>query len=163
MTTNILCYTLQKNIVKEHSLAEDVVHGVFLKIIEKIDDIEDVTNDKFKSFLPTIVRHKSIDYLRKIKPDRNVPLDKVDFSLLDSEPKPLDMVIDSESYSRLLDLIYDLDEKYCTVIELKYIHEYSGKEISDILDITEQNVHMRTFRARKMLIKKIEGEIHNDK
>lgn len=152
-----------KGIVKEHSSAEDVVHDTFLKLIEIIDDIEDVNSSKSKGLILTIVKHKAIDYLRKIKPDRNILIDEVEFPLPDDQPIPLERIINAEGYNRLLDLIDELDEKYSAVIELKYIHGYSGREIANILDITEENANMRIFRARKMLIKKIEGDDQHDK
>lgn len=152
-----------KGIVKEHLSAEDVVHDTFLKLIEIIDDIEDVNSSKSKGLILTIVKHKAIDYLRKLKPERSTPIDEVEFSLADDQPISLERIINTEGYNRLLDLIGELDEKYSAVIELKYIHGYSVKEIANILDITEKNANMRIFRARKILIKKLEGDVQDDK
>ena len=147
-----------KSIVRDQLLAEDIVHDSFLKIIEILDKINDISCSKTKSLIVTIVRNKSIDYIRKIKKESNIALDEVEFSLQDDEPIPLDKLINEEGYNKLLEYIDELDEKYRSVIELKYIHGYSEKEISKILDITEKNANIRIYRARKMLINRIEGE-----
>lgn len=159
-------YTLlyvAKSIVKDHQLAEDIVHETFLKIIEKLDNVDDIFCSKTKSFFVTIVKHKSIDALRKIKREETIPLGGIEYSLRDDTPIPLDEIISRDGYRRLLEYIGHLDEKYRAVLELKYIHEYSDKEIANILDITPKNVNVRTFRARKMLIKMIEESIEYDK
>lgn len=147
-----------KSIVKDHLLAEDVVHDSFIKIIEVLDKVNDISCSKTKGFIVTIVRNKSIDYIRKIKQESNTSLEEVEFSLQDDDPIPLDKLINEEGYNKLLEYIDELDEKYRAAIELKYIHGYSEKEISKILDITEKNANIRIYRARKMLINRIEGE-----
>lgn len=159
-------YTLlyvAKSIVKDHQLAEDIVHETFLKIIEKIDDIDDISCSKTKSFFVTIVRNKSKDVLRKIKREENIPLEDIEYSLEDDTPIPVDEIISQDGYRKLVEYIGQLDEKYRAVLELKYIQGYSDKEIADILDITPKNVNVRTFRARKMIIKMIEGSVEYDK
>lgn len=109
------------------------------------------------------MRNKSIDALRKIKREENIPLGDIEYSLKNDMPIPLDEIISEDGYRKLLEYIGQLDEKYRAVLELKYIQQYSDKEISDILDITPKNVNVRTFRARKMLIKIIEESIEYDK
>lgn len=154
---------IAKGIVKDDSLAEDVVHDSFLKIIERLDDIEDVFCSKTKSFIIIIARNKAIDIFRKIKRENQIPLDDVEFSLEDDSPMPVESIINEEGYNRILGYIGELDEKYRAVLELKYLHEYSEREISNILDITEKNANIRIFRARKMLKSMIEGNAEYDK
>lgn len=163
---NMYRYTMlyvAKDILKDQSLAEDIVHDSFLKIIEILDDIEDVFCSKTKSFIVTIVRNRSIDGLRKVKRENYIPLEQIEFSLEDDTPIPLDKIINEEGYNKLLEYIDELDEMYRTVIELKYIHGHSEKEISRILDITEKNANIRIFRARRMLINKIGRDVEYDK
>lgn len=154
---------VSKSIVKDHSLAEDVVHDTFLKIIEILDKIDDVSCSKTKSFIVIIVRNKSIDYLRKMKQENSTNLDDVEFTLRDDDSIPLDKIINEEGYNKLLEYIDELDEKYRAAIELKYIHGYSEREISKMLDITEKNANIRIYRARKMLINRIGRRVENDK
>ena len=44
-----------------------------------------------------------------------------------------------------------LDEKYRTVLELKYYHGLKESEIADILNIGSKAVNSRIFRAKRML------------
>lgn len=158
-------YTLlyvAKSIVNDHQLAEDIVHETFLKTIENLDKIDGILCSKTKSFFVTIVKHKSIDEIRKIKREENTPLDDVEYLLKDDAPLPLDNIIDQDGYNKLLEYIKHLDEKYSTVLQLKYIQGYSEKEIAEVLDITPKNANIRIFRARKMLVKMIEEGIAYD-
>lgn len=152
-----------KSIVKDDQLAEDIVHESFLKIIERLDNIDDIFCSKTKSFFVTIVRHKSIDAIRKNKRENYIPLEDIEYSLKDDDLIPLEEIISQDGYKKLGEYIGCLDEKYRAVLELKYIQGYSDKEIAKILDITPKNVNVRTFRARKMLIKMIEESIEYDK
>lgn len=54
-----------------------------------------------------------------------------------------------------MDEIKNLDEKYKSVLELKYVNEFSDDEIADFLNINKKNVQMRLYRAKIMLRKKL--------
>lgn len=149
--------------VNDHALAEDVVHDSFIKIISNLEKIEDVSCSKTFAYIVTVVKNKSIDYLRSEKTKRTDSLDGKEFFIHDNESLPLDLLIEKEGYERLLSCIDELDEKYRAVLELKYIHGLKEKEIADVLNITEKNANVRIYRARKMLINKIEGGAGYDK
>ena len=58
-----------------------------------------------------------------------------------------------EMLSLLKEKISMLYEPYADIITLRYIFDYSEKEISKMLDISEQNVRVRLCRAKKSLMK----------
>ena len=41
-------------------------------------------------------------------------------------------------------------------MELKYVNGFSNQEIADILKIKKKTVDMRLYRAKKLLLKKME-------
>lgn len=58
----------------------------------------------------------------------------------------------------LFEAVMKLPEKYRTVIHLFYYEEYSVKEISGILDISEDNTKKRLQRGRDMLRQSLGGK-----
>ena len=62
-----------------------------------------------------------------------------------------------EEISEVYDAVQDLPGDYKDVIHLFYYEQYSVKEISRILDVTESAVKTRMFRARNMLKEVLEG------
>lgn len=58
----------------------------------------------------------------------------------------------------LFEAVMKLPKKYRIVIHLFYYEEYSVKEVSGILDITENNTKKRLQRGRDMLRQSLEGK-----
>ena len=68
----------------------------------------------------------------------------------------LQKMIQKEQINKLAEEINKLDYKYKAVMELKYVNGFSNQEIADILKIKKKTVDMRLYRAKKLLLKKME-------
>lgn len=53
------------NIIKDQNLAEDAVHEVFLQLMNELDNLRIENTRELKSYLYTVTKGKTIDYLRK--------------------------------------------------------------------------------------------------
>ena len=62
----------------------------------------------------------------------------------------------------LFETVMQLPDKYRTVIHLFYYEEYSVREISEILRLSESNVKVRLSRGRSLLKEKLQEEWEND-
>ena len=62
----------------------------------------------------------------------------------------------------LVEAIRNLPDKYRLPLSLKYTNQYSLKEISEMLNISETNVKQRIFRAKKMLEEEIKRLMNED-
>lgn len=69
----------------------------------------------------------------------------------EAPPRPEDMVIKKQSGSVLFDEVQSLNEKHRLPVILRYYHDCSIREISQILDIPEGTVHSRLNTSRKRL------------
>lgn len=138
------------HILKDAQLAEDAVHNSFLTLIKKIDDIRTDNCNQIASFVVLITRNKAIDILRTQKYEQKTHADN-DFTVTEesNDPLPEDVVVSTDSINRLVELISCMDEKYRSPLILQ-AKGYKLGEISRILEITEENVKIRLFRARKM-------------
>lgn len=64
---------------------------------------------------------------------------------------PEDLVIQNETEAIIWNSLNKLDERHRMVVLLKYFHELSISEISEILSVNEGTVHSRLFTAREKL------------
>ncbi len=68
----------------------------------------------------------------------------------------------SKNKMTLLEQVMSLKEKYRIVIHLFYYEEYSVREISEILNVSESNVKVRLTRGRTMLKRLLKEEWNDD-
>ncbi len=147
-----------KQVLKDEHMAEDAVHESFIKIIQIISKISLDNCNKLKRFLVLIVRHKSIDMIRKNDKAKNVPIDDELDSNVELRDDVLDKIMSMQGLNNLMEIIRELDDTYRIPLELSILYGYSHKEISEILDLSENLVRIRIFRARQQVKKKYEQE-----
>lgn len=136
-------------LVKEHSSIEDIIHDSFIKIINywprgTVPDI---------AWIKTVVKNTALDHYRKLK---NVQcfynVEQVNkLKELDSHINTLDKIEEKIKIEVLHQSINELKRDYRDVIKLFYFQGKSYKEISQELNLSEQVITQRLFRARKKL------------
>lgn len=144
-------FYVANKILRDEHLSEDVVHQAFIRILNNLDKIEGVDSKKTKAFVVVIVENIAIDFYRKRKNENRVSFDEVDIYIGD-EREENDLVL-----SDIEEAILKIPVNYSSVLRLKYSQGYSNKEISEILNISEENVRQRISRGKKRL-----QEILND-
>ncbi|MEG1621396.1 MAG: sigma-70 family RNA polymerase sigma factor, partial [Oscillospiraceae bacterium] len=73
------------------------------------------------------------------------------------------LTFESPESSELFETVMKLPEKYRVIIHLFYYEDYSIKEISDILKISESNVKVRLSRGRILLKNTLQEVWEDDK
>lgn len=131
-----LSYTYLKNIAD----AEDVVQDVFLKIVEKMPEVDDEAYEKAWIIRVTINICKN-----KLKMFWNKNVDLVD------EMKEIASFDEDNDNSDVFKAVMSLSEKYRTVIHLYYYEGYSTPEIANLIDKNEVTVRSLLHRAREKL------------
>ena len=126
--------------LKDEEQAKDVVQDVFTKLWV---NVKDVNNDKVKSYLFTAAYHQTIDVVRKQKPS-------IDFSEQTSvyTEERYDLIDVQEILKKAVDLL-PADQR--SVILLRDFEGYSYQEIAEIIKLTESQVKVYLFRARKFM------------
>lgn len=69
---------------------------------------------------------------------------------------PETIAIDALAFNELIAMISKMDDRYRAPLELK-LQGYQVKEIATILNITPENTKVRIFRARRMILDKLES------
>lgn len=121
--------------------AEDIVQEVFIKFYRAHKTFSDNSE---KYWLIRITINKSLDFLRK-KKNTNILTNS---EYIDSLP---DTYINDDKNKDIYECVNLLSESYKTIIILHYFDNYSIKEITSILKISESNVTTRLNRAKNKL------------
>jgi RNA polymerase sigma-70 factor (ECF subfamily) len=145
-----MVYTIAIKIVKSHEDAEEVAQDSFLKAYEKLDSFKG--NSKFSTWLYTIVYRNAITKIRKKK----VATSDIDDYVMDNyseghEFPQLEAIKNGEQQKYVREAIDRLPEKDALLITLFYMNESSVEEIEQITNLTQSNIKVKLFRARKKL------------
>ena len=152
-----LMFYVANEILGDTKDSEDVVHDAFLKVIKIIDRIHDPRCPQTKNLVVTIVERTAIDLYRKRKRRQIIPLDEETINVPTSFET--DYVIERSSIARAIAM---LPTRYRELLLLKYDSGLSEKEISEVLSMTEANVHKTIQRAKKRLSEALEKEVITD-
>lgn len=133
-------------VLKDNMLAEDAVHDVFIKMLGKINDLQEART--FEAWFNRLVYNHCIDILRKQN-----KADLEDWKEEDDPTENLAIVIENlaaneELTAKLRTQLDALNELDRTILSLFYWEGYSVKEIAEMLKITESAVKMRMKRTR---------------
>lgn len=128
-----------------HYLADDLAQDAILKAIEKLDKY-DPSKGNFKSWLYRVTQNLCFDALRKLDKMNELPLNYDLMHLEDSIQLP-----DSEEAKRIRKAICYLTARDRRIIMYKFFFNCSGKEISTLLGIPENQVAMYYKRAKERL------------
>ena len=143
-----LCYYTEK-IVKNSQEAEDIVVETFLKLINKREDFEKLS--EIRSFLYTAARNASIDYLRKIKRQHQSHLELLYFSdpVFNDELE----IINTQVLSVLYQEIENLPTQCAAVFKLLFFQRLSANEIAAQMNISSKTVLNQKGKAIQLLRK----------
>jgi RNA polymerase sigma factor (sigma-70 family) len=145
-----MTYTLAIKIVKNHEDAEEVAQDSFLKAYQKLATFKG--DAKFSTWLYTIVYRNAITMIRKKKLETSDIDDYVIKNYADGQEFPQLEAISTEEQHKYVRLaINDLPEKDAFLVTLFYLNENSIEEIEKITNLTQSNIKVKLFRARKKL------------
>jgi len=145
-----MTYTIAIKIVKSHEDAEEVAQDSFLKAYEKLNTFKG--NAKFSTWLYTIVYRNSITKIRKKKVDTSDIDDYVIDNHSEGDDFPqIEAMKNEEQQKYVREAIDKLPEKDALLITLFYMNDNSIEEIEQITELSQSNVKVKLFRARKKL------------
>ncbi len=134
-----------RNITGDGQACEDIGQDVFFAAYRKLSSF-DPASSKFSTWLFTIARNRSINWLKKKKPLNlsNLP-ENVD------ERSPYDGLLQKEFFARLDSALNNLAAKQRVAFVLAEFEELPYEEIAQIEGTTLGTVKSRINRAKKKL------------
>ena len=154
-------YGIAYKILSDSQMAEDAVQVAFERLMNYDFKIVDVHCNKTRNYLVTVVKNVCRSMFEKthVKHEKiSNETDEQDYWASIEDKSIIDfasMMESKENESALMDAINSLPEVYREVFDLKYIHELSNKDIALHLNISEGNIRLRLFRAKKILVNKL--------
>ena len=128
--------------------AMDATQSTFVKAYEKLDTFN--PEYKFFSWIYRILLNESLTLVNKRKRFEKWDSDVVGRTKAMTKG-PEERYKDTEIDRHLQVAMMNLKPEYRVVIVLKHFHDFSYKEMSDILGVPEKTVKSRLFTARRML------------
>lgn len=146
--------------ISNREKAVDLVHDTFTKVWAYLRGGYEV--DNFRPFLYKVLNNLIIDEYRRRKEsslDALLEMEGVDegsFSeLSESTVEGLAATIDGK---KAFDLLEEMPDQYKEVIILRFVDQLGPREISELIEESENVVSVRIHRGLKMLRQKIESQ-----
>lgn len=138
-------------ILHKEDEAEDAVYQAFLTIANNFKKIRQIPRQQIDAYIAILTKNVSINMLHSnqrktthcVELDDDIPDVEIDF-------------LESFAHEELVKAIGMLPQIYKDIVYLYYLEEFSAKEISKMLGISENTVWKRAERAKKLLKKSLE-------
>ena len=140
--------------------ALDVVQDAYIKAFSRLEQLDD--DDKFDKWINSIVASTALDALKKKKPQLFTDMSNDDEEFDVSEKfeanytEQPEVVVDQNETARLVqEIISELSDEQRACVTMYYMQEMSVKEISGILNVSDNTVKSRLNYARKNIEAKV--------
>ena len=144
---HVRLYRFLLRLVRNESLAEDLISEVFLDVWRQASRFEG--RSSVGTWLLAIGRFKALSALRK-KPDEMLD-DERAAAMVDAADNPEEALQKSDKAAILRACLDRLSAEHREVVDLVYYHEKSVEEVAEIVGIPANTVKTRMFYARKRL------------
>ncbi|MBW3622406.1 MAG: RNA polymerase sigma factor [Armatimonadetes bacterium] len=133
--------------------AQDLTQECFIHLYRVLGRFD--SRYRFPVWMYKVCTNRCINWIKANRRAREVVpfshLSEQALELPDSSPGPAQAAFNSETRELLLETVKNLPEKYRVPIVLRYLEDFSYKEIAAIMGISVKNAEIRIHRARKML------------
>jgi len=153
-----MAYTVALKVMRNAQDAEDTTQESFIKVFQNLHSFK--KESKFSTWLYTIVYRTAAYNLRKNK----IPTQQINEDITEAHPTEDVNLSEAElneqlALKQLKYAINKLPRTESLLISLFYINENSIAEISEITNLSESNIKVKLFRARKKLKKLLKQTI----
>ena len=150
---NIRVYRFVLRIVRDTTMAEDLVSQVFLDVWRTAKQFEG--RSQVSTWLLSIARFKALTALRQ---RRHEDIDQEDVLEIADQADTPEASLDRATTSAILRAcVAKLSPAHREIINLVYYHEKSVEEVGAIIGIPQSTVKTRMFYARKQLADLLRG------
>ena len=145
-----MVYTLTIRIVKDREEAEEVSQDAFVKAFKNLGKFNG--ESKFSTWVYKIAYYASLDVLKKKKRFVNSGnIDEFNDVDLGNIKDALEYLHEKERKKVINDALLKLNEDERIILTLYYFEELPVKEISKVVNLSEDNIKTKLFRSRKKL------------
>ncbi|MFY0543751.1 sigma-70 family RNA polymerase sigma factor [Brevibacillus sp. H7] len=138
-----ILYRTAYSYTRNEQEAIDIVQEAVYKAYVSLDSLKKSTH--FQSWMIRIVINCAIDHLRKRKKHQSI----ICFLTIEKDRSLKQLVY--QNTDNFHDLIDHLEEKYKTIIILKYLHDLTMRQIAEMLEIPIGTVKTQLHKALQLL------------
>lgn len=136
-------------------IAEDLMEETFFKLATRKPHFSG--RSSFKTWLYTIARNVTLDYLRKDSRAVGVPIDELSNFIAEESDVEREYLI-KEQKIFLHRVMRELKPEYFQVLYLVYFEEFTNKEIAKIMKKNKRQIENLIYRAKNTLKSELEKE-----
>lgn len=158
-----LMYAVAMEIVRDSGIAEDMISASLIEMMEQIDALQKINCCNLTSYVASIVRNNSLDYIRKR--DRRqtkffLPKDEDALNQAASPENVEEAFLLRAEIAELRAAIERLSPEERMLLTMKYLDGMGDREIAGVLGVAKDSVRTYLSRARRRLRKIMEGKEH---
>src|SRR5690349_10587653 len=144
-------FRLALSVVEDEAEASEITQETFLAALRALPNYQHKMS--FKAWLYTIALNQSRSHLRKRKVVERLKATLTSIFRVEAQKQilPEEAAIQNEKEAALGHSLNQLYERHRIVVVLRYFHELSIAEISEILSVNEGTIHSRLHNARGKL------------
>jgi len=160
-----MVFALALKMLKHREESEEVSQDTFIKVYKSLSKFHG--ESKFSTWIYKIAYNTCLDRIKKNSKYRNdVEIDEITSNQISHTESIFDSLENKERSYIVKECMDKLPEDERIIIHLFYFEELSLKEIVKIVSMTEGNVKVKLFRARKKLFsifkESVEPEIYSN-
>ena len=146
-----------RHILREESLAQDAAQETFIKLWRYVKEGKVITTS-LRAFIHQIARNTSLTMLRKSGRELPISTDAEEGVFIENLVAQSGTEIEKdwirqECYRQVREALKEMEEPDHTIFLLKYFYNFTIREISDVLQMSEAKVQSRERRGREKLKK----------
>lgn len=139
---------------EDADLAADLCSQVFLKAMQRLGSYQ-FRGVPFSAWLFRIATNEVTQYFRDTQRNRVVSVETHNLTDMAEE---MEVEHDGWQVSDMLQALDGLKPEEMTLIELRFFEQRSFREVAEILDITESNAKVKTYRILERVRKRMEQQ-----
>ena len=145
-----LVFTVALRMLKNTEEAEEVAQDTFIKVFKSLKNFKG--DAKFSTWIYRIAYNACLDRIKKNKKGfANSSIDELEGFEIKDMSNALDTIMASEKRQLVRKCVESLSSTDAALITFFYFEEKNLKELGEILNLTENTVKVRLFRARARL------------
>lgn len=144
-------------LTSDEEIAQDLVQETFLKLIINIEKFDVKGTAKFSTYLIKIAKNCYLDYLKR----KQRISSEVDIETISDAISIEDKIEKKEELNKVLEELEQLPFEQAQAIKMKYLEEYSLKEIANKMGTKSVTIKSRIHEGKKKLEKRIKGANYN--
>lgn len=145
----------------DYDETQDLAQEVFLKVYRQIKNFRG--DSKLSTWIYRISVNTCLDWKKKKNRLKSINFSSMvneenkdqTIDIKDESMLPDEVILKGEDQKQVHKLIYELSDKYKTVLIMYHFNEMSYSDIATALNIPQRTVETRLYRARRMLKDKI--------